>query len=187
MENLDYLTRAMALSNIISDGDSVNRVEINATLLETIKEQLQAETGYKYKMTNSAVVTYALINLLEPQLKQELVQQLSKTTRYEYFDLLHAKLGNMVTGTTTKQSGISKKELSDLKESLDDLMVLQNANLVTSAWLLQNRAGLFKDDYPMDVRDVFRLLRSDTIKDILDETIRAGISELDRQEQKRNN
>ena len=93
----------------------------------------------------------------------------------------------MVTGTTTKQSGISKKELSDLKESLDDLMVLQNANLVTSAWLLQNRAGLFKDDYPMDVRDVFRLLRSDTTKDILDETIRAGISELDRQEQKRNN
>lgn len=184
MEPLYNMTKGFALGNTILDNIESNRVEVNTQLLDSVREQLSSQLGHRYKLSNSALITFALLTLLEPEDRMDAINVLSASKRYNYFNELQHVILKTTPSSPQKMANLSRRELDQLSKKLDEIKNFEYANLTMNAWLLQNRVGLFTDDLPNDTRDVFMLLRSDNTVGIVDEALKAGKSEENRQAQK---
>lgn len=185
MTQSPYLTKGIALGNIIIENTESNRVEVNSYLLDTVRETILKELNFKYRVSNSAIITFALLQLLDPETKNDVIETLSNNGRFSYFDVLSSKFSTQTSSKNTPQGSINSRDLQRLTESINELKTLEHANLTLNAWLAQNRMGLFTDELPLDTRDVYMLLRSDNTVGIVDEALKAGLSEESRQNQKK--
>lgn len=175
----------LILGNIIIDNQESNRVEVNSYLLDTAREKILEYLKHKYKVSNSALITFALVNLLDnDQFKLDLLNTLSNHQRYTYFNDLNERLQPKGSDTTSTSSSVLNKDLKALAKEVSNIKSLAYTNLVLGSWLTQNRMGLFVDDMPVDTRDAFMLLRSNNTTGIVDEAIKAGAMEESRQAQR---
>lgn len=163
--------------NDTSKNNAISRVRVSANLLETVRQSLLDKTDNSFKISNKNLINYALLNLLNDNIIDSLKYQLDQhQVQPELSKLLSIK-----HDPRQEDSVKLEKRLMDIQQKQDDLAELNHSQLVALSWLLQNRMGLDRSGLAQSPEDAYAKLRSDDLKHLIDEVLRAGINEQDRQ------
>lgn len=154
-----------------------SRVRIPDHLLNLVKNELQKQTDYSFTITKQNLVNYALLNLLDPNIKDKLRFQLDENKKNPNL----SKLLAISHDPRQKENSANKKELNQMNQEITDNKALLNSAVTGIAWLLYNRMGLDNEPLAQNSSDAYNKLRSDNLKQVIDELLRAGINEQDRQ------
>lgn len=159
---------------------SSKRVHVNQHLLSLASTHLSEEYHDNDPVSFQNVIVIALINVLNRELKDAIIAELSKDDTY-------STIVTILQGLTNDNSNTSVPNLSALKriESQNgDILTLLYTLLVSDTWLLQDRAGLnvSRGKYAKTPTDLFNLLRDDDLKGVIEKVLLAGASERQRQD-----
>lgn len=164
----------------ISDNTRANpttRVRISNDLLNQIKEEMDKKTDYSFKITNKTLITYALLNLLDDNLKDQIRYQLDAN----HIQPALSKLLSIQQDPRQKQQNLNKEQLMNIRQSEQDNQVLLHSVISGISWLLLDRMGLNKKGFAKNSDDAYEKLRDNDTKQLIDELLRAGVNETDRQ------
>lgn len=175
--------RAYSLASLVKyDKDQqFSRIKLSTTLLKAVRQTITKQSDNRYAISYNALVTYALVSLLPEKDRKIIFREIADQSRFAFIAELH----HQQMATSQAKTTLSHANMHQLETELSDTNTLLNAILVGTSWLVQNRMGLFKGTFAKDSQDVYRNLRADDLKAVIEEVISAGINESDRQNQKR--
>lgn len=170
---MDDLSMATLINGLLDKDTRYNpqsTIRVSNAVVGVIKDYLQSKTDYELKVTNNVLVQYALIKLLDPQAQQLVIKQL----RHKKANKTLLTLLNLDLDPGKSPSVLNKEKLENVEDRL----------IATSSVIegLSNALALILlKEFRVTGPDLYRYLRRDDVKGIIDSLHQAGINESERQ------
>ena len=155
----------------------INRVTVSSNILNAAKKEMEKKTNYSVNINNQTLVTYALLNLLDLNVQDTVAHRLMGKQKQKAL----VALLNLPKTSDQTQAKVTNQKLLNLEDKLDTNQVLLQGLVNSIGWLVLERNGLDQLGLANSTSEIYTKLRQDAVKPVIDEIIKAGLNEQDRQ------
>lgn len=181
---------SLIIANSINKAEDFKRIRIDERLIENVSTHIHSqlkELKIYETISLTAITTYAIINLLPPDIKEETISELIKLDKYKQ-PLIELERLYKHNSMSQQVSTLNENKMftQSLQHQLDEMEVMMSSLLRSNALLLNERMGTWRGGLASTPEDIYTLLQDPSNIKVNDDLRLLGIGELDRQKQKRN-
>lgn len=162
-----------------SKNNPISRVRISSNLLNNARDEMLKKIDYSEKINNKTLITYALLNLLNPHIKDKLRYQLQEHDKNPAL----SKLLSVQNDPRQTESHLNNQILHEILDELRKQTLMHYAEITGISWNVKNdmAMNIGRQGIAQNGDDVYAKLRLDDFKQVIDGVLRAGVNEYDRQ------